>query len=76
MKLSKRSISIKKLIKEEVSMGVYGLVELELMGFDNEISTLKKTIDRLESEKLKTYITNKNDERPSQIVLPSDNKLW
>ena len=34
MKLSKHSIRIKTLIHEEVCMGTYGLVELELIEMD------------------------------------------
>jgi hypothetical protein len=42
--LSDRSILIKSLINEEVCMGTYGLVELELKEFDKEIAELKKII--------------------------------
>ena len=41
MKLSKRSIRIKELIGDQVDMGTFGLVELELQAFDKEIAELK-----------------------------------
>jgi hypothetical protein len=41
MKLSERSIKIKELIHDQVDMGTFGLVELELMQFDKEIQQLK-----------------------------------
>jgi hypothetical protein len=43
-KLSERSIKIKELIHEEVCMGTYGLVELELIEFEKEIELLKELI--------------------------------
>ena len=42
MKLSERSIKIKELISGQVDMGTFGLVELELIEFDKELSELKK----------------------------------
>ena len=41
MKLSERSIKIKELIHNQVDMGTFGLVELELIEFDKEIQQLK-----------------------------------
>ena len=41
--LSERSIRIKELIHEEVCMGTYGLVELELKEFDKEIKQLYRS---------------------------------
>jgi len=41
MKLSERSIKIKELIHDQVDMGTFGLVELELIEFDKEIQQLK-----------------------------------
>lgn len=42
MKLSERSVKIKELISGQVDMGTFGLVELELIEFDKELSELKK----------------------------------
>ncbi len=41
-RLSERSIRIKKLISTEVSMGTFGLVELELKEFDRIINELQE----------------------------------
>ena len=48
--LSERSIRIKELIHEEVCMGTYGLVELELKEFDKEIKLLKQEREKWEKE--------------------------
>ena len=57
-KLSENSIRIKELIKEEVCMGTYGLVELELLSLDNKLqgveAEVKKLITRVETEINKT----------------------
>lgn len=42
--LSERAIKIKELIAEQVGMGTYGLVELELFEFDREIHELKEKL--------------------------------
>ena len=42
MELSERSIRIKSLISGQVDMGTFGLVELELIEIDKELSELKK----------------------------------
>ena len=43
MKLSERSIRIKKLLPDSLDMGTFGLIELELIEFDNEIELLKRS---------------------------------
>ena len=52
-KLSERSIKIKELIQNEVCMGTFGLVELELIEFDKEIENLKHEIEELKNPKMK-----------------------
>ena len=52
MKLSERSIRIKELLPEDIGMGTFGLIELELTEFDKEIEALKKA-NQLQNEKLK-----------------------
>jgi hypothetical protein len=47
MKLSKRSIRVKELISDEVCLGTYGLVEMELKDFDSDTKFLKSEIERL-----------------------------
>lgn len=47
MKLSNRSIRVKELISDEVCLGTFGLVELELKDFDRETEFLKGEIERL-----------------------------
>jgi hypothetical protein len=47
MELSNRSIRIKELINNEVCMGTYGLVEIELKEFDKEKEFLESEIERL-----------------------------
>lgn len=42
MNLSERSIKIKELISGKVDMGTFGLIELELIEFEKEITELKK----------------------------------
>lgn len=53
MKLSNRSIRVKELINNEVGVGTYGLVEIELQGFDKEKEFLESEIERL--KKRATY---------------------
>lgn len=40
--LSERAIRIKELLHDHVNMGTYGLVELELIDYDDEIRKLKE----------------------------------
>jgi len=42
-KMTERTIKIKELIHNEVCMGTYGLVELELLEIEKEMEALKKT---------------------------------
>ena len=53
MKLSNRSIRVKEIIHEEVCMGTFGIIELELKDFDREIEFLQSEIERL--KKSATY---------------------
>ena len=56
MKLSNRSIRVKELIKNELCIGTYGLVEIELKDFDKEKQFLESEIERL--KKSVTYWFN------------------
>ena len=47
MKLSNRSIRVKELIHDEVCMGTFGIVEIELQDFDKEKEFLESEIERL-----------------------------
>ena len=47
MKLSNRSIRVKELIHDEVCMGTFGIVEIELKDFDKEKEFLESEIERL-----------------------------
>ncbi len=50
MKLSNRSIRVKDLIHDEVCMGTFGLVEIELTDFDKEINFLESEIEHLKNQ--------------------------
>lgn len=70
MGLSNRSIRIKDMIHEEVCMGTFGLVEIELKDFDKERKFLESEIERL--KKSVTYWFNAvNDtdcDKASQMI--------
>ena len=51
-----RGIKIKELIKDEVCIGTYGLVELELVEFEKEIEMLKLENLALQSDKMDNMI--------------------
>ena len=70
MKLSTRSIRVKELINNEVCLGTYGLVEIELEDFDKEKEFLESEIERLKkSAKYWFDIVNDMDcDKASEII--------
>ena len=71
--MNKKSIEIKGLIKDEVCMGTYGLVELKLLELEKEVEMLKLENIALQDAKMNSML--QASEKASNCSLDVVSKL-